>query len=271
VIGAGVAGQPYYQKFGRTASTYQAGPIWTSTYNSLQATLEHKIADGIQLSANYVWSKAIGTNNGGGTVLDTQYWSLNRARLNFNRAQVFNLYGALDLPFGKDRRWLNGKSVGSEILGGWVVNPMFTIQTGQPFSVSASGTSLNLPGSSQMANQVKPHVAITGASRTGPYFDTSAFAAVTTPNFGNAGFNSLIGPGIIDLDLGLFREFPIRENVKLQFRAEAYNATNTPHWSNPASNVSSGGFALITSTNASNLGRSGTDQRTIRLGAHVSF
>ena len=271
VIGAGVAGQPYYQKFGRTASTYQAGPIWTGTYSALQTSLEHRLSKGIQLSMNYVWSKAIGTNSGGGTVLDTQYWKLNRARLNFNRAQVFNLYGALQLPFGKDKRWLNENGLGSKILGGWTVNPLFTIQTGQPFSVSASATSLNLPGSSQMANQVKPHVAIYGASRTGPYFDTSAFAAVTTPNFGNAGFNSLIGPGIIDLDLGLFREFPIRENVKLQFRVEAYNATNTPHWSNPASNVSSGGFALITSTNASNLGRSGTDQRTIRLGAHVSF
>jgi hypothetical protein len=122
-----------------------------------------------------------------------------------------------------------------------------------------------------MANRVKQHVTINGASRTAPYFDTSAFAAVTTPNFGNAGFNSLIGPGITDLDIGLFRDFSIRERVKLQFRVEAYNATNTPHWSNPASNVSAGGFGLITSTNAANLGRSGADQRTIRLGAHVSF
>lgn len=271
VIGAGVAGQPLYKEFGRTAQTYLAGPVWTTTYNALQASLEHRLSGGIQLVMNYTWSKAIGTNNGGGTVLDAQYWYLNRAILNFNRAQVFNLYGALQLPFGKGKQWLNENGLGSKLLGGWTVNPLFTVQTGLPFTVSSSATSLDLPGSSQMANRVKPHVTIYGASRTKPYFDPSAFATVTTPTFGNAGFNSLIGPGIIDLDLGLFREFPIRENVKLQFRAEAFNATNTPHWSNPASNVSSGGFAMITSTNASNLGRSGTDQRTIRLGAHLSF
>jgi hypothetical protein len=122
-----------------------------------------------------------------------------------------------------------------------------------------------------MANQVKSSVAIYGGSRTKPYFDTSAFAPVTTANFGNAGFNSLVGPGIVDLDVGLFRDFPVSDRVKFQFRAEAYNATNTPHWSNPASNVSAAGFGLITSTNGSNLGRSGADQRTIRLGGHVSF
>jgi hypothetical protein len=270
VLGAGVAGQPYYQKFGRTASIYQAGPIWTATYESLQTSLDKNISRGIQLSMNYVWSKAIGTNNGGGTVLDTQYWYLNRAVLNFNRSQVFNLYGTVALPFGKDRLWLH-KGLGNKILGGWEVNPLFTLQSGLPFSVSASASSLNVPGSSQMANQVKSSVAIYGGSRTKPYFDTSAFAPVTTANFGNAGFNSLVGPGIVDLDVGLFRDFPVSDRVKFQFRAEAYNATNTPHWSNPASNVSAAGFGLITSTNGSNLGRSGADQRTIRLGGHVSF
>jgi len=283
VIGAGVAGQPYYQEFGRTASTYRAGPLYASTYNALQVTLEHRLTNGIQLAGNYTWSRAIGTNNGGGFVADTQFYYLNRAILSFNRTQVFNLYGMVQLPFGKDKQWLNGSGVGSKILGGWQLTPLFTVQTGLPFSVTSSNVSLNLPGSTQRANQVKRSVAIYGGGRSGYYFDPLAFASVTTPNFGNASYNSLIGPGIVDLDLGLFRDFPIGERVKLQFRAEAFNATNTPHWANPATNVSSmtlnpdgsilssGGFAQITATNASNLGRSGTDQRTFRLGVHVSF
>lgn len=282
-IGAGVAGQPFYQSFGRTASTFLAAPLFASTYEALQATLQKNLAHGVQLSANYTWSKAIGTNNGGGFVPAPQYFYLNRAILSFNRAQVFNLTAVFESPFGKGKRFLTG-GIGSRLAEGWQLNPLLTFESGLPFTVTSSGTSLNLPSSTQVANRVKPNVQILGGKRTGNYyFDPLAFAAVTTPQFGNAGFNSLIGPGIMDLDLGLFRSFPITDRLTLQFRGEAFNATNTPHWSNPASNVSSlslnpdgsikssGGFAQITSTNASSLGRSGSDQRTFRLSVHMKF
>ena len=258
IIGAGTAGEPLFDKFGRTASTYLAGPGASSTYNSLQLMTQRRFSRGLQVMANYTWSKAIGTNNGDSTpsVQALQYMGLNREALNFNRGQVFNLTEVWELPFGKGHRWTGGSAFASAIIGGWKLNALFSAMSGLPFTITASGTSLNLPGSGQRANQVKPYVQILGGTGTGQYyFDPLAYAQVNTKNFGNSGYDSIYGPGLMDCDLGLFREFAVRESWKLQFRAEAFNATNSPHWANPASSVtalvlnsngtikSSGGFA----------------------------
>ena len=71
------------------------------------------------------------------------------------------------------------------------------------------------------------------------YFDPTAFAPVTAVRFGNVGRNTLRGPGVFNLDASLFRNFKMTERWKLQFRAEAFNLTNTPAFNNPGANVSS--------------------------------
>jgi hypothetical protein len=112
------------------------------------------------------------------------------------------------------------------------------------------------------------------------YINPLAFAPVTTATFGTGGFNQLRGPGNTNLDMSIFRTFRITERFKAQFRAEAMNATNTPHFANPGNNVSNmslnpdgtiknlGGFMQITST--APLGRI-LDQRYFRLGARIIF
>lgn len=142
------------------------------------------------------------------------------------------------------------------------------MHTGFPFTVTADGTSLNAPGSSQRADQIKQHVQILGGVGSNPWFDPTAFAAVTEPRFGTSSFDSVRGPGYADLDLGLFRSFQIREGWVFQFRAEALNATNTPHFGNPDSNIGDGNYDTITSTNP---GNRITDQRYFRLGAKILF
>jgi hypothetical protein len=113
------------------------------------------------------------------------------------------------------------------------------------------------------------------------YFDPFAFAPVTDARFGTAGFNTLRGPGLANVDLGLFREFAISERFKLQVRAEAFNFTNTPHFANPGTNVSNlqlnpdrsirnlGGYTEI--TGLANTGRDGIDERVFRIGARFTF
>ena len=105
---------------------------------------------------------------------------------------------------------------------------------------------------------------------------------MTTPTFGTAGYNSVFGPGAVNVDFALVREFSIREKWHLQFRADAFNATNTPHFSNPSANVSNlvlgsggsisslGGYTTITSTTAPTA-REGIDQRVLQLGARIRF
>jgi hypothetical protein len=93
--------------------------------------------------------------------------------------------------------------------------------------------------------------------------------------FGNSGLNALRGPGVVNLDLGLFREFSATERVKIQFRAETFNATNTPHFNNPGTNVSN--LRLNTDGSVSNLQgfseitSAQDDERQFRLGLRVSF
>src|SRR5260221_1102994 len=135
------------------------------------------------------------------------------------------------------------------------------MMSGTPFSVTASGTSLDLPGSAQRADQVKASVEkLGGTGRTQAFFDPLAFAPVTQARFGNAGFFSMRGPGLINWDFSLFRQFNLTERFKLQFRAESFNFSNTPHFANPGNNVSNrilnadpsvrslNGFSELTST-----------------------
>ena len=95
-----------------------------------------------------------------------------------------------------------------------------------------------------------------------PYYDPAAWAPVTEPRFGNTGRNSVRGPGWWNVDLGLFRRFPIGRTT-LEARIEAFNLTNTPHFDNPNGFANSPGFMTITSARP--------DERQFRLGLRVSF
>jgi hypothetical protein len=118
-----------------------------------------------------------------------------------------------------------------------------------------------------------------GAGRGQAFYDWTAFAPVTEPRFGTAGYNILRGPGMVNLDLGVFRRFDVSERVQLEFRAEAFNATNTPHFDNPSNNISNlrlnpdGTFrsGVFEVTGVRNTGREGIDERVFRLGLKLSF
>ncbi|MCZ2076854.1 MAG: TonB-dependent receptor [Bryobacteraceae bacterium] len=285
-VGGGNASRPFNRAFGRSTSTILIAPIGTTKYNSLQTTLERRFSGGFQLQASYTWSKTNGiccadVGTGSPLIMIPEYYDLNRAVLSWDRPHSFSLTGFAELPFGQGRRWLTG-GVASKLFSGWQVNGMFIAYSGPPFTVTSSGTSLDAPGNTQRADLVKPEVKkLGGAGRGQSYFDPLAFAPVTQPRFGTAGFNIVRGPGLVNLDCGLFREFRLREGMQIQFRAEALNATNTPHFGNPGANVSNlqlnpdrsirnlGGFTEITSVRGT--GREGIDERVFRLGLRFSF
>ncbi len=267
--GGGAASQPFYS-MGITGPETIISPYESMNYNSLQATLNHQFASGYQIGATYTWSKWLGTccdanSLAGPEIPIPQYFRLNYAPMPSDLRNIFALNGVGELPFGKSKTFLN-HGIGAAVAGGWQVNGVLRLHSGYPFSVTADGTSLNAPGSTQRADQVKAKVKILGSVNS--WFDPTAFASVTGPRFGTAGYDSVRGPGYADLDLGIFRSFAIREGWKLQFRGEAFNATNTPHFGNPDSNVGDGSFDTITSTNA---GDRTTDERFFRIGAKVQF
>lgn len=301
-VGGGPASQPLNIKFpGRTATTTIFDGMANSHYDSMQATLKRRFSNGLQLQASYSWSKSIGLanlgndNDQGLAINDPAYRDLNRAINRIDIPHNFQFTGGWELPFGKGKRFVSDNAVGSALAGGWQLSWLFGAFAGTPFTVTASGTSLNAPNNTQRADQVKSEVKKLGGIGVGtPYYDPTAFAPVTTARFGTVGFNTLRSPGTVNLDLGLFREFKITEGIKLQFRAEAFNATNTPHFAAPSNNATTtnvsnpsrdaagnilldavtglprlNGFMEITGTRQ--FGREGIDERVFRFGLRLSF
>src|SRR5437868_2583602 len=246
--------------------------------------MERRFSAGLQFSASYTWSKSVGpvdNNDNTISVSALNYFNLNRAVRSYDRTQNLQLQGIWEVPFGKGKPWVSQEGVASKILGGWRISSLAAFMTGLPFSVTASGTSLNMPGNTQRADLVKPNVQIIGGVGSGAsYFDPLAFAPVTQARFGNAGYFLLRGPGVASGDLGLNRDFSITERFKLQFRGEAFNFTNTPHFGLPGTNVSNmvlnndgtirnlAGYSQILSTQ--NLGRD-FDERQIRFSLRLVF
>jgi hypothetical protein len=295
-VGGGTASQPFNQRFGHVGSIFLQDGLANSHYDSLQASLKRRFSQGLQMEASYTWSKAIGlanlgfNNDGSLAINDPAFIHLNRSLLSIDRPQNFQFTGAWELPFGRGQRWGSDNRAVSALTGGWQLSWLFGAFSGTPFTVSASGTSLNAPGNSQRADLVKSKVEkLGGFGRGTPYYDPTAFMPVTGARFGTSAFNFLRSPGTVNLDLGLFREFRITEGIKLQFRAEAFNATNTPHLGVPGGDASApsrdaagniltdpatgllrlNGFMEITGTRQ--YGREGIDERLFRFGLRLSF
>jgi hypothetical protein len=248
--------------------------------------LERRFSGGMQLGVSYTFSKSMGiccseNSDGLAAIQIPEYYSLNRARTNIDTPHNLTMNGVWALPFGNGHKWATSGPA-SWLASGWQINGILSAVSGSPFYVTSSATSLNAPGSAQRADQVKENVEILGGAGRGmSYFDPLAYRPVTDARFGTAGFNSLRGPGIFNLDMSLFREFAITERWKLQFRAEAFNATNTPHFGNPGTNASNlqlnpdgsirslGGYTEI--TGLANTGRDGIDERVFRFGLRMSW
>jgi hypothetical protein len=217
------------------------------------------------LGLSYTWSKSLSfadNNDSGLTWNIPAMWDRNRAPAGFDRTHNLQIYGVYVLPFGRGQKFAHS-GLASHIIGAWQVNGIFSRITGTPFNVATAGTSVDAPGNTQTADQVKPNVEILGGiGRGNSYFDPNAFVPVTAVRFGNTGRNILRGPGQTNLDASIFRDFPITERWKLQFRAEAFNLSNTPAFNNPGATVSSatrtaagqitalGGYTEITSAAA---------------------
>ena len=275
VIGAGNAGRPLFVRFGRTGATgVLSNPGW-SDYDSLQTSLSRRLAQGVQLNIAYTWSKAFGIccdtlSDNPPMIQALDYFHLNEARLPQDRPHNFQTSFVAELPFGAGKPFLNHGGVAGKVLGGWQVNGLLSLYSGSPFTVTSSGTSLDLPGSTQVADRLTDDVQILGGIGPGqPWFDTAAFRAVTERRFGTAPINSMRGPGFANFDFSLFRDFGLGRERVVQVRMEVFNLTNTPHFANPQASVNASNFGIISGT--ANSGREGIDERLIRVGLRVKF
>jgi hypothetical protein len=272
IPGSGNEGRPLFEKFGRTTATREWDGRTHSIYHALQATLNRHFSGGLLLKGSYTFSKAIDEASYSDWTEFTwnapSVFARNRALASFDIPHNFQFAVVYELPFGPTKKWATTGASGA-IFGGWQINSLFAAYSGRPFTLTASGSSLNMPGNQQTPDQVKENVEIFGkVGDDGTWFDTSAFARVTDVRFGNVGRNTMRGPGVVNLDASLFRTFKTSERTNLQFRLEAFNVTNTPHFANPNGNVNSSNFGKVLATQTADaLGQS----RAFRLGLRFGF
>jgi hypothetical protein len=272
IPGSGNAGRPLFGPFRRTAPAREFNGRTSSNYHSLQFTMDRRVARGLFLKAAYTFSHAIDiANYGDWTTFSWNAASVfhrNRATAAHDVPHIFQFGYVYELPFGAGHR-IASSGVAKALLGGWQVNGIFSAYQGRPYMLSSSGASLNMPGNAQTPDQVKLEVAKLGkAGDDGAWFDTTAFAPVTEVRFGAVGRNTMRAPGVINADLSVFRNFQVMEKLKLEFRAESFNLSNTPHFANPNGNVNSALFGRIFATQSTDvMGRS----REYRLALRLSF
>jgi hypothetical protein len=271
--GTGNAGRPLFTTDAAgnpvriTADINSIQPYRTTTYDSLQATLNRRWTSSL-FGLSYTFSKAINyaDNDANPRIQYMPEAERNRGPAGYDRPHNLQGYFVWELPLGKSGRWLSD-GVGSKLLGGFQLTGLFSVMSGTPFYVvQNTAPALSAAGSQQVPNQISPTVRyLNGVGLGNPYFDTTAYAAETGARFGSAGRNNLRGPGFKNLDLSLFRTFPLTEFLNLQLRVEALNALNHPNYANPNANISDAGtFGFITAT-------TGTAQRTMRFAARLSF
>jgi hypothetical protein len=179
---------------------------------------------------------------------------------------MFVASGIYEFPFGPKKRWVSGGGLPGLLLRDWQLNGVFSAYSGAPFTITCSGASLNDPGNTQTCDQVSQQVRILGGIGAGnPWFDPTAFRAVTNARFGSTGRDILRGPGLVNMDAGLFRNIRLSERFTLQFRAETFNLSNTAHFDNPSASLASpASFGTITSA-------SRQDQRVFRFAFRLAF
>jgi hypothetical protein len=231
--------------------------VGNSTYHAFQLTIEKRWSHSFSVLANYTWEKSIDDTTimaglGNPPIYDPFNNRGAKGLSDFDVPQRFVISGLWALPS------LAGSSkVVREILGGWQLNGIGTVSSGLPFTVT-SGVDNSFSGLGEdYADQVLPNASLPGGRPLGQklleWFNTSAFTTNAIGTFGNTSRNILRGPGLFDIDASLFKDFPIKESLNLQFRAEFFNVLNHPNFPVPNSDVSSPQFGQIlpTGTNLS--------------------
>jgi hypothetical protein len=246
------------------------------------------------LNVNYTWSKSINfvdASSGTPYIQSQQYLNMNRALTGFDIPQNLAITSLWELPFGKSKKWLDNSGMLTKIVSGWQVNNLVSLFDGKPFNVVGSCGAGWPSNSPTMANLFGSPKKI--GDRSGYWYDPLAFGQTYDPSssdsclegaLGNSGFNNLRGPGVFNWDFGVFRDFPISERFHLQFRAESFNFTNTPHFCNPDNDlgnangfdpqtgrVTDPGTFMTLDNGVCDLARSGVDQRQFRFGLRFQF
>jgi Carboxypeptidase regulatory-like domain len=239
--------RPYPQFNGVTAESNSYG---NSIYHSLQLKVERRFSNGFGMLLSYTWSKLIddvlpsdtfggfpGETFSAGNIQDYYNRRAERSVSSFDTPHYLTFNSNWELPFGKGKPFFNASRWGNSILGGWQLNGILNIHSGQPLGLTTVTNTAYNYGSVQRPNYVGGAVTTSGpiADRLNNYFNVNAFAVPAPYTYGNTArlLDYLRAPGAVQLDMSLYKNIPIRDQMHLQFRAEVFNLLNHPQFDLP--------------------------------------
>lgn len=227
-------------------------------YEGMTAKLEKRYSMGLQFVAAYTYGHALADS---GTTLsgspgfgykDNTNISTSYASAAWDIRHNFTMGANYDIPFGHGQAYgSNINSVLNAIVGNWHMNGILTLHTGQPYTLTASGCQGVWANCyPELVNGKNANAAPPGGRTPSEWFDTSTVTAPASLTQGNLGLQTNYGPPTKTVDLSLFKDFPITERWRLQFRAESFNLGNTPQFSVPNNTFGNAQFGQVTSTQA---------------------
>ncbi len=223
-------------------------PIGRNTWSALELGLRHPIGYNLYLTVAYTWSHNLDNSGGFQNVYQP---GLAWGNSSLNTPHVYTTSLIYSVPWmRKSRGW---KQV---VLAGWKLSDMTTVQSGSSLTM---GMNLANTGLATRPNLVGP---VTYPDTIQQWFSPGSFAKPANGFYGNVGNGTIKGPGLIVFNMAAYKDFRIRERLKLQFRSEFFNVFNHTNWNGPSTNLGAGTFAQITSAK---------DPRTGELALKLTF
>jgi carboxypeptidase family protein len=238
--------------------------ILNTSYHGLQVTAERRFARSFSVKGFYTFGKSLdgaplqASTRGGAQ--DLNNLALERGRTDNDRKHNLVFSSIWEISYFKRTQWLV-----RSLADGWSISAIASFRSGLPLTIT-SGNDNNRDGNTNdradlIGNPVLDHDR-PRSEVVAKWFNTDAFRQNGTGQDGTAGRNIIDGPGLKNVDLGLFRNFNFTERIKLQFRAEATNAFNIVNLSNPTTGQNSSTFGQIRTARA---------MRQVQLGLRLSF
>ena len=255
---------PYPQYSGVSQTRASVGD---SIYHGFTLRAERPFSHGLLFQASYTAAKLIDDVNerflGGTNYINPYDLSLSRAISAADVSQRLVANYVYELPFGHGKQFLS-HGIGSWILGNWQTSGILSFQTGNPISITAACSFPGVSGLGCYADRLKNGNLPSGSQSMNQWFDTTAYANPAAYSFGSGSRTepNLRNPGAISFDSVMSRWQPIRERMRLQFRAEMYNLLNHPNLGAPSASITSSTYGQITS-------KSGN--RTVTMALRLEF
>lgn len=251
--------------------TYYDRSWGRGNYNGLQILLDKRFRSGFAYMVNYTYSKSIDIGCSGWygvegcSIQDPYKFNNDRSVSGFDLTQVATMNFVYDMPFGKGKRF-STNTAADHVLGGWRVNGIIRLSSGQPYNLQINGDLANTGNNNYLRLNFNGNPRLDNPT-TGRWFDTSAVSAPANFTFGNSGRFRMRSDGWENFDLSLFREFGLGflgEGRRLELRVEGFNMFNHPVYASPNANLSNQQlFGRV--TNQAN------QPRQLQLGARFVF